>query len=118
MIWLTILILMVVTSLITIFAGNIHGYAGAIVLGMSGVMFDLLWQWLRFKIVTRGKTSHLIGGMIGGLVIRIASVFLFIEIGMLWLGKSSNYFMTFALILLTIPLWSLILAYKFKLERN
>jgi hypothetical protein len=98
--------------------GNIHGYAGAIVLGLVAVTLDIFWQWMRFKIVRKNKTSYLVGGILGGLIVRLASVFLFINIGLRWLGEGSNYFMIFAAFLLTIPLWAIIAAHKFKLERN
>jgi hypothetical protein len=105
------------SSLMTIFFGNIHGYIGAIVLGLNAVLFDIFWQWLRVKIIRKNKASYLIGGIIGGLAARVVSVFLFIQLGSWWLGKGSSYFMTFAACLLTIPLWALIVARKFKLEK-
>lgn len=114
MIFLTVFILVVTASLTTIFAGNIHGYVAAIILSLDTIFFDLFWQWLRFKIVSKGKINYLIGGIIGGLVVRVISVFLFIKLGIWWLTENSPYFITFAACLLSIPLWSLIMANQFK----
>jgi hypothetical protein len=118
MIWIIILAVFVVSSFITLLAGNFHGYTGAVILGLDAILADLFLQWLRFKMVAKGKTSHLVVGILCGLAARVASIFLFIEVGLWWLGKNSNYFLTFAVCLLTIPLWSLIAAYQFKLERK
>lgn len=118
MIFLAGFLILIITSLTVLFAGNIHGYPGAVILGLDTVFCVLFWQWLRFKIVRQNKTSYLVGGVLGGLVVRVASVFGFIQIALWWLGKTSGYFMVFAALLLTIPLWSIIAVYKFKLERN
>jgi hypothetical protein len=118
MIGIILLIVALISSIIALFLGSLHNYVGAVILGADAILLDLFWQWLRFKIVAKGKTSHLISGIFGGLVVRVASVFCFIELGIWWLGKNSNYFLTFAACLLTIPLWSLVAAYQFKMERK
>lgn len=118
MIFLAVFFIFIITSAVVVFAGNIHGYLGAVLLGLDAVFCDLFWQWLRFKIVSQNKMGYLVGGILGGLVVRVASIFGFIQIGLWWLGKTSSYFLTFAALLLTIPLWSIIAAYKFKLERR
>ncbi len=116
MIWLILLILTAIASLSVLFFGNLHGYPGAVILGLNGVFFDVVWQWLRFKVVSKGKVSLIAGGILGGLAIRVISVFIFIKISQWWLGKSSPYFLAFAVCLLTIPLWSLLIAYKARLR--
>lgn len=118
MINLALFILFITSSLAILFFGNIHGYIGAVILGLDAVLLDIFWQWLRLKIVNKNKTSYLIGGILGGLIVRLVCVFLFIQIGLRWLGEGSNYFMIFAAFLLSIPLWAIIAAHKFKMERN
>ncbi|MGE5583154.1 MAG: hypothetical protein ACM3X9_11550 [Bacillota bacterium] len=118
MIFLVGFLILITASLTALFTGNIHGYPGAVILGLDAVFSDLFWQWLRFKIVRKNKTGYLVGGILGGLIVRVASIFGFIQIGLWWLGKTSSYFIVFAALLLTIPIWSIIAAYKFKLERD
>ena len=118
MTFLLLLIVVVVGSLSGLLGWQIHGYAGAVILGVNTILLDLLWQWLRVKILRKNKTSYLVGGVLGGLVVRVISVFSLIQLALWWLGKMSSYFLVFGITLLTIPLWSLLAARKFKLEKN
>lgn len=96
----------------------IHGYAGALMLAMEGIGFDIFWQWLRFKVLARktksGNDMHgmLLPGFITGFVLRIINMIAFLKLGSWWLSR--NEFLSFALFLLTLPLWSKLVAYKFR----
>ena len=118
MIYWTLFNILVIISLLVMFAGKFHGYAGAVILGLNTIFWDLFWQWLRFQFVAKNKTSYLAAGILGGLAVRVVSVFCFIELGVWWLGRNSAYFTAFAIFLLTIPLWSFLTAYRFKLEKK
>jgi hypothetical protein len=110
----------VAVSLITLFAANIHGYAGAVILGLNALVVDLFWQWLRMKIAYQNKTNPLWWAILGGLVTRVLSIYLFIRVGLWWLGdgKINTAVAIFTIILLTLPIWSIVASYKFKSEGN
>jgi hypothetical protein len=112
--------LLVIVSLATIFVANIHGYAAAIILGVNALAIDIFWQWLRMKIVFHNKSGGLLWGILGGLVVRILSIYLFVRVGLWWLGngKINTAVSVFTIILLTLPVWSIIISNKFKSEGN
>lgn len=111
---------LVITSLVTVFAADIHNYIGAVILGINVVTIDLFWQWLRMKLIGQLKTSNLWWGILGGLVVRVASIYLFMRVGLWWLGNGriNSTFYIFVIFLLTIPVWSIIFSFKFKPEGN
>jgi hypothetical protein len=109
---------LLISILITVFVVPIHGYTGAIILGIDTIGFDIFWQWLRFKILARKPKSpadghgQLLPGIIGGFVLRVISMIVFLKLGSWWL--SQNEFLCYAIFLLTLPFWSKLIAYKFK----
>jgi hypothetical protein len=116
------IIFLVATFLIgilaTVLAVPVHGYAGAIMLGIDTIGFDIFWQWLRFEILAR-KAKHqdngqmkILPGIMAGFVLRIINMIVFLKLGSWWLAR--NEFFYFAIFLLTLPLWSKLVAYKFK----
>ena len=106
------MIILFVTFLIAILAAvfivPIHGYTGAIILGIETIGFDILWQWLRFKVLARRPKSpndghgQLLPGIIVGFVLRIINMIAFLKLGSWWL--SQNEFLCYAIFLLTLPL--------------
>jgi len=109
------LILMALSVLVLLLTNN-HVLLGAVILGINAVGMDLLWQILRMRLVKKENLNQILLAVTGGFLIRILSIFIFIQIAKFWLDKS--VFSVFALILLSIPLFSIVLAYKFRLERN
>jgi hypothetical protein len=109
-----------VASLITLFAANIHGYVGAVILGLNAVAIDLFWQWLRLKIIRQYQTGRLWWGILGGLVVRVVSIYLFIRVGLWWLGNGriNTAVYIFTIVLVTIPIWSIIVSFQFRSEGN
>ena len=106
----------VLAILITIFSARIQGYLGAILLGISTLGMDFIWQWLRAKLMQHKKTSILILGIFGGMLVRIFSVLAFLQIGKTWLDPKHFYWLV--IIVLTIPIWSIVSAHRLKNERN
>ncbi len=109
------LILMALSVLILFLTQN-HESVGAVILGINAVGFDIIWQSLRMKLVKKEALNQVLLAIMGGLAIRIVSIFIFIQIAKFWLTNSA--FFTFGLVLLAIPLVSIVLSYKFRLERN
>jgi hypothetical protein len=111
---------LVVASLATLFMANIHGYAGAIILGVNALAIDFFWQWLRMKIVRQSKSGGLLWGILGGMAARVLSIYLFVRVGLWWLGNGriNTAVSIFTIILLTLPVWSIIVSNKFKAEGN
>ncbi len=101
-----------VVALAVVLLGQLHGYAGAIMLGIIAVYFDFFWQWLRMKVVRSQQTKIIVLGVFGGLVLRIAGVFLFVWLGRAWL--KNPYFYVFVGFFFTIPIWSIISYLKIK----
>ena len=99
-------------ALAVVLLGQIHGYAGAIMLGVIAVYFDFFWQWLRMKLLRSQQTKLIVLGVFGGLVLRIASVFLFVWLGRAWFANP--YFNVFIGFFFTIPIWSIISYLKLK----
>ena len=103
---------------VAVFTFQIHGYASAIMLAIGTIGFDILWQWLRFKILTRKTKSFddgqakILPGIIAGFGLRIISMIAFLKLGSWWLPR--NEFFAFAIMLLTLPFWNKLAAYKFK----
>lgn len=110
--------LCMIVSLLTMFIGNFQGNIGAVILGFNTVGFDYLWQWLRMKLMTQQKTSYLLWAILGGLAARIISIYLFIRLSLWWLGngKANQSFYIYAILLMTIPIWNIIAAFKLKLK--
>ncbi|HEX7714394.1 MAG TPA: hypothetical protein VF531_10245 [Bacillota bacterium] len=108
----------IILTVAMLFLARLEGYVAAAILGTDAIVLDLYWQWLRFILVRLGKTSHMLWGILGGFVLRIACLLAFIKLSSLFFKAFSSYFYVFAILLLTIPLWSLIVAYKFKQESN
>lgn len=108
----------IILTVAMLFLANFQGYIAAAVLGVDAIVLDLYWQWLRFTLIRLGKTSYMIWGVLGGFVLRIACLLMFLKISSLFFKAFSAYFYLFVILLLTIPLWSLVAAYKFKQESN
>lgn len=102
----------ILVSLAVILLGQIHGYPGAIILGIAAVYFDFFWQWLRIKLVRSQQTKAVVIGVFGGLILRIVGAFLFIKLGRAWL--ENPYFYVFVGFFFTIPIWSIITYLKLK----
>lgn len=113
-----LLLPLIVIALGIVYFTQTHGYIGAVVLGLSTVGIDLFWQWLRFKVVHQGKPGRVIIGIIGGLIMRLLSIFLFMEFGNWWLGLKTKYFIAFAICLLLIPLVNIVVTMIFKQEKS
>lgn len=101
-----------VAALAVVLLGQLHGYAGAIMLGVIAVYFDFFWQWLRLRLVRSQQTKVIVLGVFGGLILRIAGVFLFVWLGRAWFADS--YFYVFVGFFFTIPIWSIISYLKIK----
>jgi hypothetical protein len=99
-------------ALAVVLLGRLHGYAGAIMLGIIAVYFDFFWQWLRMKVIRSQQTKIIVLGVLGGLILRIAGVYLFIMIGRTWF--ENPYFYVFVGFFFTIPIWSIISYLKMK----
>jgi predicted tellurium resistance membrane protein TerC len=99
-------------ALAVVFLGQLHGYAGSIILGIVAVYFDFFWQWLRLKLVRSQQTKVIVLGVFGGLILRIAGVFLFVWIGRAWF--ENPFFYVFVGFFFTIPIWSIISYLKIK----
>lgn len=112
--------IVVVASLTFLFAAGIHGYIGAVILGINALLIDLFWQWLRIKLIRKWQTRRIWLVILGGLIIRVLSIYLFIRVGLQWLGngKVNITVMVFTIFLLTIPIWSVIASFKLKSEGN
>jgi hypothetical protein len=110
----------IIVSLATLFIANIHGVAGAIILGLNALAMDIFWQWLRMRIVRQMKSSGLVWAILGGLAARVLSIILFVRLGLWWLGNGivNTPVSIFAIILFTLPVWSIIASNKFKSEGN
>ena len=116
MIWL---LLSAIVSFIIMIAAKIHGFAGAVILGLDFVGTDIFLQWLRVRILKKAKFGQLVWGIFGGLLVRIISIIAFLKFGSVWLGGlQSVHFFVFVLFLITLPIWSLIGVRKFKLEKD
>jgi predicted tellurium resistance membrane protein TerC len=113
-----IMALLLVGSMGLLFFAPVRGLGGAIILGIDAVGVDLLWQWLRIRLLKNTRTSWLLLGIFGGMVIRAISIFLFLKLAAYWLGFQTFNFLIFAIFLLTIPIWSLIGSGKFKTEKE
>jgi hypothetical protein len=110
-----VLIFILLGTLVAIFTAQIHGYIGAIILGADAIGFDILWQWMRFTFLknkSKSKTSHVLPGIIVGFILRIISIIAFLKLASWWLTQ--NEFYVFAIFLLTIPIWSKLVAVKLK----
>jgi hypothetical protein len=94
--------LAVVSLLLLIFWHN-H-LIGSILLGMDAVFLDLCWQVWRTKLLAKKEKAFFIA-IVGGFLMRIISVALFLKIG--W-DYFRDYFFVTALILMTIPVWNLL----------
>lgn len=108
----------IILTVAVLFLAHLEGYIAAAILGVDAVVIDLYWQWLRFTLTRSGKTSHILWGMLGGFVLRIGCLLIFLKLSSLFFKAFTPYFYLFVILLLTIPLWSLIIAYKFKQESN
>lgn len=113
-----LLLPLMVIALGIVYLTHSHGYIGAVILGLSTVGIDLFWQWLRFKIVHQGKPGRIIIGILGGFIMRLISIFLFMEAANWWLGLKTQYFIAFVICLLLIPLVNIIAAMIFKREKS
>ena len=120
MITLILLGIFTVASLTIMFAAGIHGFAGAVILGIDALLVDIFWQWLRIKLVHKWQTGRIWLAIIGGLMIRVSSIYIFIRTGIGWLGngKINSPVIVFTLCLLTIPIWNVIASFKLKSEGN
>lgn len=120
MILLILFGLFVIGSLATLIMADIHGVPGAIILGCNALAMDIFWQLLRMKIVHHIQSSGLLWVVLGGLAARVLNIYLFVRLGIWWLGdgKINTPVSIFAIILLTLPVWSIIINYKYKSEGN
>jgi hypothetical protein len=69
-----------IIGLLLYFAVGIRGLAGAIILGVSAVSADLLWQWLRITCDKRLGPKFLMIIILTGFLVRIASLICFLKI--------------------------------------
>jgi hypothetical protein len=67
-------------GLLLFFTTGIRGMAGAIILGVSVVSADLLWQWLRLTLDRKFGSKYLPGIVLAGFVMRLASMIGFLKI--------------------------------------
>lgn len=112
------LVLLIIGSFAVLMLTPVQGLGGALILGVDAVGVDLFWQWLRIRLLKKAGTKWLVIGIFGGMVMRAVSVVLFLRFATSWLGMQSLNFFIFVVFLLTIPIWSLIGTYKFKLEKE
>ena len=103
-----ILISLTIVSIGTILLFQSHGVVGAVLFGIMAIAIDCSWQLLRFKLLPHTKTQDLVWLIYGGILIRIATIFLVMQLGRVWLEPKA--FNLFVLSLLSIPVWSLIIS--------
>jgi hypothetical protein len=103
-------------SFLSVLLFHVQGIGGAILIGADLVIVDFFWQWLRFQASNKWGTKSLVYGMLGGLLLRTASIILFFKFGAWWLGFHTIAFDVLLAFLLFIPLMSIIEARKFKME--
>ena len=105
---MNILISITIASIGAILLLQSHGVMGAVLFGIAAIAIDCSWQLLRIKLLPRTKTRNLVWLIYGGILIRIATIFLVMQLGRFWLDPKA--FNLFVLSLLTIPVWSLIIS--------
>jgi Na+/proline symporter len=111
-----VLVFLIIILFLSLFIGNFHGICGAVILGLNAVVLDFLWQWLRVLIIKRAKGNAIFMGILGGMLLRLTSILLFLKFASWWLGNQTFDFYIFVAFLILIPLVNLIEAKKLKLE--
>lgn len=109
---------LIIISIAFVFIANIHNIFGATILGLSVAGIDYFLQWLRFKFTNPNKIKYLAVTIIGGLLVRMISLFIFLKIGAWWFGINKTEFYVFIACILTIPIWNFVAAYQFKTKRG
>jgi hypothetical protein len=113
-----VLIISAVLTALT-FGLNLQGLTGAIMLGLTVLIIDHYCSWLRI-LIFGNKLNIKVTTIIGGFFFRIINVALFILIGTQWLIPNSRR--VFYWIVITIPVWNLLSAYRlaerFKIGRR
>ena len=113
------LVSIILGSLAIIFFAHLHNEVGAVIMGLDAAGTDFLLQWLRFKFSVSYKSKYLGLSIFGGLATRAALLFGFLKISSWWFGFNTPKFYLFAICLLVlIPILSLIIAFKFKPQRD
>lgn len=91
------------------FGLNLRGLTGAIMLGLTVLIIDHYCSWLRI-LIFGNRLNIKVTTIIGGFFFRIINVALFILIGTQWLIPNSRR--VFYWIVITIPVWNLLSAYR------
>lgn len=113
------LFLIIGATLAVIFIVPLRNEAGAVIMGLDAAGIDFLLQWLRFKLSNSQNAKTLGLVVFSGLLVRAASLFLFLQIGSRWFHNHTARFYMFAVsILVLVPVLSLLAAYKFKPQRD
>jgi LytS/YehU family sensor histidine kinase len=87
-----------VLGLLFFFAAGIRGIMGAIILGVSTVSADLLWQWLRLTLDRKLGPKYLLGIVLVGFVMRLVSMIGFLKIAETAL-KTDEFYLAAAFLL-------------------
>jgi hypothetical protein len=96
-------------GLLLFFTISIRGIIGAIILGVSAVSADLLWQWLRLTLDRKLGPKYLMGIVLAGFLLRLVSLIAFLKIAETALKTNEFYLM--AAILISILFSQKILAF-------
>jgi hypothetical protein len=103
-------------SLGWLFCGQIHGIAGAMIIGLNLLAVDFSVQMLRLRFLKKVAAGGILIGILGGFAFRIVSVIIFLRFGAWWLGFESIHFYILLFFLLFLPIINLIEARHFKVE--
>jgi hypothetical protein len=89
-----------VLGLLFFFTAGSRGVMGAIILGISAVSADLLWQWLRFILDQKLGPKFLLTLIFTGFIIRLACLIIFLKIAEASLTGTDFYLMASMLLLI------------------
>ncbi len=111
--------LLIFGTLLMIFFTQLHNELSAILMGLAAAGFDFSLQWFRFKLTNAEKTIQLILIIFGGLIVRAAFLYIFLRVSGWWFGFNTPNFYLFAIsVLITVPVLTIVAAYKFKPKRG
>jgi hypothetical protein len=107
--------LLVLTILLLIVFLPLKGLGGAIGLGITLLVADFFWQWLRLRLV---KKCHYAKELMIILLfmVRILSILSIVTFGHGWLAH--KYYFILTVITLTFPVWTLLGALGLKRVRD
>jgi hypothetical protein len=87
-----------IVGLLLFFGAGIRGLSGAVILGISAVSADLLWQLLRLTFDRKLGPKYLLGIVLAGFIMRLASMIGFLKIAETTL-KTDEFYLAAAFLL-------------------